>query len=88
MGSKMKIKLDTEIKLVDVVNYLVIIGILIYFVIQVSERNKFEFLNAQLRLKNCNLPDEMILPIIKSFVGGDYNVLDDIVKNSPEVSGG
>ena len=76
----MKIKIDTEFKLVDVVSYLVIIGILIYFVIQISERNKLEFLNAQLRLKNCNLPDENIIPTINSFVDGKYSVIDDIVK--------
>jgi len=70
--------MNMEIKLIDVVAYVFIIGFLIFFVIQIQERNRLLLLNAQLRLKNCNVPGESFNNIIDEFLEDNYSVIDGV----------
>jgi len=70
--------MNFEFKFVDVVAYAFIIGVLIYFVIQIGERNKLIYLNAQLRLKNCNVPEESFSNVIEAFLKNNYTVINNV----------
>ena len=70
-----------EIKLIDVISYSLIIILLIVFVLQIQDRNRLEYLNAKLRLRNCNIPEESLNSIIHEFMSDNYSSIEGVGDN-------
>jgi hypothetical protein len=80
--------MNTEFKLIDVISYVFIIGLIIYFLFEIDERNKLIYLDAQLRLRSCGVNESNINNIISNFTKGNYSALsgigtEPINKNNP-----